>query len=203
MADPAIALALYLALSGPGGWQTDTLPQGIKMQVHAARASGEITLDGQLAEAMWADAPPISGFIQREPDEGAPATESTEVRVLYDDDAVYIGARLHDSRPDSIRAQLARRDRITNSDRFLVFLDCYHDRRTGFYFAVTREGGVGAGDTIELMARAEDDLTVADIVDLYTVDAKNQELLRRATRSEFLPESWKGYFRKRLRGPDA
>ena len=76
MTDPAIALALYLALSGPGGGQTDTVPHGIKMKVHAARASGEITLDGQLAEAMWADAPPISGFIQREPDEGAPATES-------------------------------------------------------------------------------------------------------------------------------
>ena len=106
MADPTIALALYLALSSLGGWQTDTIPQGIKLKVHAARASGEITLDGQLAEAVWADAPPISGFIQREPDEGAPATESTEVRVLYDDDAVYIGARLHDSRPDSIRAPM-------------------------------------------------------------------------------------------------
>ena len=140
MADPAIALALYLALSGPGGGQTDTVPHGINLKVHAARASGDITLDGQLAEAMWADAPPISGFIQREPDEGAPATEPTEVRVLYDDDALYIGARLHDSRPDSIRAQLARRDRITNSDRFLVFLDCYHDRRTGFYFGINAAG---------------------------------------------------------------
>ncbi len=140
MADPAIALALYLALSSPAGWPTDTLPHGIKTKVHAARASGEITLDGQLGEAMWADAPPISGFIQREPDEGAPASESTEVRVLYDDDALYIGARLHDSRPDSIQAQLARRDRITNSDRFLVFLDCYHDRRTGFYFGINAAG---------------------------------------------------------------
>jgi MOSC domain-containing protein YiiM len=75
--------------------------------------------------------------------------------------------------------------------------------RTGFYFAVTTEGEVGAGDAIEPIARAEDDLTVADIVNLYTVDAHNQELLRRATRSAILPESWKGYFRKRLRGPDA
>ena len=75
--------------------------------------------------------------------------------------------------------------------------------RTGFYFAVTTEGEVGAGDAIEPIARAEEDLTVADIVNLYTVDAKNQELLWRATRSEFLPESWKDYFRKRLRGPDA
>ncbi len=75
--------------------------------------------------------------------------------------------------------------------------------RTGFYFAVTIEGEVGAGDAIEPLARAEDDLTVKDIVNLYTVDAKNQDLLRRAIQSEALPESWKGYFRKRLRNPDA
>jgi hypothetical protein len=62
------------------------------------------------------------------------------VRLLYDDDAVYVGARLYDSSPDSIRAQLARRDRISNSDRFLVFLDCYHDRRTGFFFGVNAAG---------------------------------------------------------------
>ena len=62
------------------------------------------------------------------------------MRVLYDDDALYVGARLYDSRPDSIRAQLARRDRITSSDRFLVFLDSYHDRRTGFYFGINAAG---------------------------------------------------------------
>jgi MOSC domain-containing protein YiiM len=75
--------------------------------------------------------------------------------------------------------------------------------RTGFYFAVTTEGEVGAGDAIEPIARAEEDLTVADVVNLYTVGAKDQELLRRAIRSATLPESWKGYFRKRLRDPDA
>ncbi len=75
--------------------------------------------------------------------------------------------------------------------------------RTGFYFAVTTEGELGPGDAIERIAQSEDDLTVADVVNLYTVDAKNQELLRRATRSATLPESWKGYFRKRLRNPDA
>ena len=70
--------------------------------------------------------------------------------------------------------------------------------RTGFYFAVTREGDVGAGDAIEPMARAEDDLTVSDIVSLYTVGPKDQEMLRRVNRSAVLPESWKGYFRKRF-----
>jgi len=59
--------------------------------------------------------------------------------------------------------------------------------RTGFYFAVTTEGEVGAGDPIELIERADEGLTVADVVSLYTVDAENQELLRRATRSSRLP----------------
>jgi MOSC domain-containing protein YiiM len=71
--------------------------------------------------------------------------------------------------------------------------------RTGFYFAVTTEGEVGAGDAIEPLAQSEEDLTITDIVRLYTVDAKNQELLRRATQSTILPESWKDYFSKRLR----
>jgi MOSC domain-containing protein YiiM len=75
--------------------------------------------------------------------------------------------------------------------------------RSGFYFAVTREGEVGEGDAIELLARADESLTVADVVSLYTVDSKNQELIRRATESSILPESWKDYFRKRLWEPDA
>jgi MOSC domain-containing protein YiiM len=78
-----------------------------------------------------------------------------------------------------------------------------HGRRTGFYFAVVVEGEVGADDSIELIAQAEDGLTIADVVNLYTVDAKNQELLRRATESSALPESWRDYFRKRLWEPDA
>ena len=77
-----------------------------------------------------------------------------------------------------------------------------HSGRTGFYFAVALEGEVGAGDSIALIAPADGDLTVADVVNLYTVDAENQELLRRATQSSTLPESWRDYFRKRLWDPD-
>jgi MOSC domain-containing protein YiiM len=75
--------------------------------------------------------------------------------------------------------------------------------RTGFYFAVTAEGDVGAGDAIEPIERADEGLTVADVVRLYTVDARNQELLLRAMQTSGLPDSWKDYFRKRLRDPDA
>ena len=75
--------------------------------------------------------------------------------------------------------------------------------RTGFYFAVTAEGEVGPGDAIEPIERVGEGLTVADVVRLYTVDARNQELLRRATQTSGLPDSWKDYFRKRLWDPDA
>ncbi|HEU4649006.1 MAG TPA: DUF5916 domain-containing protein, partial [Gemmatimonadales bacterium] len=72
--------------------------------------------------------------------EGAAASEPTEVRVLFDDDAIYVGARLRDTSPDSIVAQLARRDRITSADRFIVYIDAYHDRRSGLYFGINAAG---------------------------------------------------------------
>jgi MOSC domain-containing protein YiiM len=71
-------------------------------------------------------------------------------------------------------------------------------RRTGFYFAVLREGEVAAGDPIQYQLSQEGGMTIADIVNLYTVDSENQELLRRATQLPALPDGWKEYFRKRL-----
>ena len=120
--------------------QGDSIPPAGNSLVRAARMAGPIELDGNLSDPAWATAAPVTGFSQRDPHEGAPATERTEVRVLYDDNALYVGARMYDASPDSVRAQLARRDRITSSDRFLVFLDCYHDRRTGFYFGINAAG---------------------------------------------------------------
>jgi MOSC domain-containing protein YiiM len=70
--------------------------------------------------------------------------------------------------------------------------------RTGFYFSVAVEGEIGAGDEIELVRRSEEDVTVTDVVKLFTVEAKNQELLRRAMRSSVLPLNWKDYFAERL-----
>ena len=123
--------------------QSDTLrvPQGDARAVQASRVGSDaIALDGVLSEAGWSTASPVSDFTQREPDEGAAATERTEVRVLYDDDALYVGARMYDRSPDSVMAQLARRDRIVSADRFIVFLDSYHDRRTGFFFGINAAG---------------------------------------------------------------
>jgi MOSC domain-containing protein YiiM len=78
-----------------------------------------------------------------------------------------------------------------------------HSGRNGFYLAVAKEGGVVAGDSIELIERDENGVTVADIVALYTADAAKQDLLQRVSELASLPESWRAYFRKRLWKADA
>lgn len=74
--------------------------------------------------------------------------------------------------------------------------------RAGFYFAVAQEGEVAAGDAIELLAQDGDGITVTEVVNLYTTDVTNQDLLRRASELPALPEDWREYFRKRLWSPD-
>ncbi|MDQ3556612.1 MAG: carbohydrate binding family 9 domain-containing protein, partial [Gemmatimonadota bacterium] len=100
-------------------------------------------VDGRLVEEAWAAADPVGSFIQREPTEGAPAAEPTEVRVLFDDDAVYVGARMHDSTPRTIARQLVRRDEGGQYDFFEVSLSPAGDRRTGYQFRVSAAGVQG------------------------------------------------------------
>lgn len=105
----------------------------------AVRATNAIHLDGRLDEAAWRDAPVTDAFTQIDPEEGRPASQRTEVRVVYDDDALYIGVRLHDSGP--VTARLGRRDMpLGDSDWFGVMLDSYHDHRTAFGFDVNPAG---------------------------------------------------------------
>ncbi len=118
---------------------------GVGGAVETVRASSPISVDGVLDEAAWAAAAPTSRFVQADPREGAPPSEPTDVRVLFDDGALYIGARLYDSAPDSIAALLARRDGASSSDRFLVYVDGYHDRRSGFFFGVNAAGSLYDG----------------------------------------------------------
>jgi hypothetical protein len=109
--------------------------------MRAARATAGITIDGKLNEAAWAAAPVSSDFTQSYPKVGAKPTDPTEVRVLYDDDALYVGVRMFDSHPDSIAAQLARRDASgIYSDWLHVMVDSYRDRRTSFRFSVNPRG---------------------------------------------------------------
>jgi hypothetical protein len=107
----------------------------------AVRAQPESPkLDGRLDEAAWQAAPVFSDFTQLDPNEAEPATERTEIRVLYTDAALYVGVRAWDSQADQIAARLTRRDEYSPSDWIIVAIDSYHDRRTGFIFWVNPAG---------------------------------------------------------------
>ena len=108
--------------------------------VQAAPLRGDVRIDGKLDDPAWADATPVDRFTQRDPDEGRPVSERTEVRVLIGDDALYVGARLYDREPSKIRRRLVRRDEDLASDYFAVLIDSYHDHLTAFRFRVNPAG---------------------------------------------------------------
>ncbi len=129
---PAQSTASYSARAGA--------PLLASPAVTAIRADRSPALDGRLDDSVWALAPAVTDLRQTDPDEGAAVSESTEVRILYDERAVYIGAHLFDRAPTKIVRRLARRDASTHSDEFRVYLDSYHDRRTAFEFIVNAAG---------------------------------------------------------------
>ena len=109
-------------------------------------STGKIELDGFLDEPEWKMVSPAKDFIQRDPIEGAPSTEKTEVYVIYDEDNLYIGAMLFDSNPDGILAYQKRRDQsLRTDDRFMWILDTFLDGRTGYFFEVNPAGLMGDG----------------------------------------------------------
>jgi hypothetical protein len=99
-----------------------------------------IAVDGRLDEDAWRDASVAADFVVHEPQSGAPSSQRTEARVVYDRDAVYVAMRMYDTSPDSIVGQLARRDQTVHSDWAYVGIDSYFDRRTGFVFGVNPRG---------------------------------------------------------------
>jgi hypothetical protein len=98
------------------------------------------TIDGVLDDAAWESATPLSGWVQYEPLEGSPATEDTEVRIIFDADAIYVGAWLRDSEPARIIPGERRRDSMNSSDGFLIVFDTYDDGQSGFVFGTTPGG---------------------------------------------------------------
>jgi MOSC domain-containing protein YiiM len=122
-----------------------------------------------------------------------------------DDKAVHIGDRFRIGSTEFIVTQpripcFKLGIRFGRTDMVKQFL---HSGRNGFYFAVVKEGDVAAGDSVELLARDENGITVADIVQLYTAHAAKPDFLQRVSELAALPENWRAYFRKRLFKPDA
>src|ERR1044071_2340037 len=114
-------------------------------KVRAVRLTETITLDGKLSEAFWKDENAVMEFVQRDPVEGAKPSERTIVDVGFDDQAIYIGARMYDSQPNAIQARLVRRDTDTPADTFVFYVDPYHDKRTGYYFGINAAGTIYDG----------------------------------------------------------
>ncbi|WP_078063261.1 DUF5916 domain-containing protein [Solirubrum puertoriconensis] len=111
-----------------------------KKQLQAQRITEGIKLDGILDEAVWQQAPIATDFVEMRPNPGALEKNKTEVRVLYDDANLYVGAIMHDVSPDAILRELSARDQFGNSDFIGIFLDTYHDKLNGYGFFVTTGG---------------------------------------------------------------
>ena len=107
--------------------------------------SGErIELDGRLDEAAWSRAIPARDFIQQDPDNGKPATEQTEVRILFTSDALYMGVTAYDSEPDKWLGYTRRRDDFLSSDdRFMWNIDTFNNQQTGYFFEMNPSGLMG------------------------------------------------------------
>ncbi len=122
--------------------------------VVATRTAAAPLIDARLDDEAWVAARILTDFVQATPDEGAPASQRTEVRVVFDDDNVYIAAVLYETDPGAIIANVLKRDQQhTNNDSFTVTLDTYHDHRNGFYFETNAMGAkleaqiIGEGGT--------------------------------------------------------
>ncbi|MDB4474258.1 carbohydrate binding family 9 domain-containing protein [Opitutaceae bacterium] len=117
-----------------------------KRTFEVARATAPIDLDGVLDEAAWQSAAPIGDLIQRQPNPGTSPSERTEVRLLHNDDFLYIGVVAFDSEPDQILAtRMARDASISANDRIEILLDTFQNQRNAFYFATNPTGALVDG----------------------------------------------------------
>ena len=146
----AVLLAGCLLPSPAFGQATTRSQSDPRPVARAALRQGEINIDGRLDEAAWAAATPITELSQSVPDEGKPASQRTEIRILYDADALYIGARMYDSLgAKGVRTALARRDQLMQggnnltTDRIAFVFDTFRDKNSRNWFELNPSGVKG------------------------------------------------------------
>ncbi|MDE2834808.1 MAG: DUF5916 domain-containing protein [Bacteroidota bacterium] len=132
MLQSILALISFVGLAPP-----DCEPDCI---LTASPTRGSIVIDGVLDEAAWTQAAVATDFMQYSPNEGEPATQRSNVRILYGEHSVYISAYLFDTEPSGIRRILGRRDEFNQADWFIASIDSYYDRKTAYNFAVSAAG---------------------------------------------------------------
>lgn len=139
-----LSFALVISLAGTErmvpAQSRDVVATSAPPLMTATRVEEPVSLDGRLDEAAWQQAEAVSAFTQFEPIEGAPATQRTDVRVIYDTDNLYVGAVLYDENPAEIEPALGRRDEYNRADWFLVSIDSYFDKRTAYTFGLNAAG---------------------------------------------------------------
>jgi len=129
------------SLVATSGAYAQSIPDGKRKEIHARRVNPQApAVDGRLDDEAWKHASFRSDFLEKEPDQGTQPTDKTEVAVLYDDHALYIGARMYCADPDRLRMHLDRRDNQGPAEQFIVTIDSYLDRRTGYGFGINTSG---------------------------------------------------------------
>ncbi len=119
----------------------ENVSQNVKKQIEALRISTPPKMDGLLNEEIWQSAPVATDFFQNEPFNDRKAEKETVVRILYDDDALYVGAMMYDSSPDSILTELGFRDsEELNADFFAIEISTFNDGINAVGFSVTASG---------------------------------------------------------------
>lgn len=125
----------------PGGTAGAAGASNVRRVASAARVSEPPVIDGNVTDPVWQQAAPLTEFIQSEPEEGRPASEKTEVRLLYDDKYIYVGVICYDSDPAQILVTDSRRDSsLTDTDSIEILFDTYHDQQNGFLFGTNPAG---------------------------------------------------------------
>lgn len=134
-------VALFcVSIAASASAQTAVSGAASRKQATAIRVpNGSIRVDGRLDDEVWQRATPITDFVQKEPVEGAKPTDDMDVRIAYDDNVLYVGARMH-SKDGRIQAPLGRRDNIDQAEHILISFDTFLDRRTASVFGVTAAG---------------------------------------------------------------
>ena len=139
-----LGLALGTLITAPRALaQMDYAAARGERKLKATRTTEAITIDGELNEAAWASAPKADGFIQTEPRPDEPASEQTDVRVLYDNEKLYIGVYAHDREPGrAIVSELNRDFTRDSGDTVEIVIDTFRDERNGYQFATNPAGAM-------------------------------------------------------------
>ena len=132
------AEALQAPPNGSNGPPPDPEAPGTAV---ATRTAAPPVIDGMPDDAAWLEATPLADFIQREPADGEPASEPTELRILFDEDAVYVAVWAYDSQAGAIVTGESIRDyEVTDADAVIMVFDTYNDQQNGFVFGTTPAG---------------------------------------------------------------